>query len=94
MKRALITGVTGQDGSYLAELLLEKGWPRSTASVRRSKHVQHGAASIASTRTRISPITRLRLLAGDLDDAKNLNRALRWTVKPDEIYYLGAQSHV
>jgi GDPmannose 4,6-dehydratase len=91
MKRALITGVTGQDGSYLAELLLAKGY-EVCGLVRRSS---------SFNTERLEPIYqdphvadyRLRLVYGDLDDASSLNRAIR-TVKPDEIYNLGAQSHV
>jgi GDPmannose 4,6-dehydratase len=87
MKKALITGVTGQDGSYLAELLIEKGYE------------VHGVVRRASTmnRVRIDHIFRSsephRLHYGDLTDASSLNRLIR-EVKPDEIYNLGAQSHV
>jgi GDPmannose 4,6-dehydratase len=91
MKRALITGVTGQDGSYLAELLLGREY-EVYGVVRRSS---------SFNTERLDPIYqdphvadyRLRLVYGDLDDASSLNRVLR-TVKPDEIYNLGAQSHV
>jgi GDPmannose 4,6-dehydratase len=91
MKRALITGITGQDGSYLAELLLAKGY-EVTGLVRRSS---------SFNTERLDPIYqdphaanyKLRLVYGDLDDASSLNRVLR-TLKPDEIYNLGAQSHV
>ena len=91
MKRALITGITGQDGSYLAELLLAKGY-EVHGIVRRSS---------SFNTERIDDIYqdphdadyRLRLVYGDLNDATSLNRVLR-TVKPDEIYNLGAQSHV
>jgi GDPmannose 4,6-dehydratase len=90
-KRALITGITGQDGSYLAELLLEKGY-EVYGMVRRS--------SLFNT-DRIDhlyqdphePGTRLRLIYGDLNDSSSLNQILRQT-EPDEIYNLGAQSHV
>jgi GDPmannose 4,6-dehydratase len=90
-KRALITGITGQDGSYLAELLLSKGY-EVYGVIRRSS---------SFNTERLDPIYqdphvadyKLRLVYGDLDDASSLNRALR-TVKPDEIYNLGAQSHV
>jgi GDPmannose 4,6-dehydratase len=90
-KRALITGVTGQDGSYLAELLLAKGY-EVYGIVRR--------ASTFNTE-RLDPIYqdphetdyKLRLLYGDLNDASSLNKLIR-TVRPDEIYNLGAQSHV
>jgi GDPmannose 4,6-dehydratase len=91
MKRALITGVTGQDGSYLAELLLEKGY-EVYGIVRRSS---------SFNTARIDDIYqdphetdyRFKLLYGDLNDASSLNHILR-TVRPDEIYNLGAQSHV
>ena len=91
MKKALITGITGQDGSYLAELLLSKGY-EVYGVIRRSSSFNTG---------RIDPIyqdphmpdVRLRLVYGDLNDASSLNRILR-TVEPDEIYNLGAQSHV
>jgi GDPmannose 4,6-dehydratase len=90
-KRALITGITGQDGSYLAELLLEKGY-EVYGIIRRS--------STFNT-TRLDdiyqdphePDVRMKLVYGDLNDASSLNRVLR-TVRPDEIYNLGAQSHV
>ena len=90
-KIALITGITGQDGSYLAELLLEKGY-----------HV-HGIKRRASslTTTRIDHLyqdphesdPRLVLHYGDLTDSTNLIRIVQ-QVQPDEIYNLGAQSHV
>lgn len=90
-KRALITGITGQDGSYLAELLLSKGYDvygvvrrASSFNTDRLEHIYQ------------DPHTddyRLRLVYGDLNDASSLNRILR-TVEPDEIYNLGAQSHV
>ena len=91
MKRALITGITGQDGSYLAELLLAKGY-EVYGIVRRSSSFNTG---------RIDPIYqdphdpgyRFKLVYGDLNDASSLNHVLR-TVVPDEIYNLGAQSHV
>ena len=85
-KRALITGITGQDGSYLAELLLSKGY-HVFGTIRRS--------SVFNTR-RIDHIInhpRLTTLHGDLCDSSNINRILRKT-RPDEIYNLGAQSHV
>jgi GDPmannose 4,6-dehydratase len=90
-KKALITGITGQDGSYLAELLLSKGY-EVYGIIRRSS---------SFNTARIDPLyqdphmpdVRLRLVYGDLNDASSLNRILR-TVQPDEIYNLGAQSHV
>ena len=91
MKRALITGITGQDGSYLAELLLGKGY-EVYGIIRRSSSFNTG---------RIDPIyqdphvtdAKLRLVYGDLNDASSLNKLIR-TIQPDEIYNLGAQSHV
>ncbi len=90
-KRALITGITGQDGSYLAEFLLAKGY-EVYGMVRRSSSV---------TKTRIDGIyrdphltnTRLLLEYGDLSDGLSLRRLLS-KVQPDEIYNLAAQSHV
>lgn len=90
-KTALITGVTGQDGSYLAEFLLAKGY-RVYGVVRRSSSINtarlDGIYEEPQTRDR-----RLELLYGDLNDASSINRIIR-TVKPDEIYNLAAQSHV
>lgn len=91
MKRALITGITGQDGSYLAELLLQKGY-RVWGIVRRSS---------SFNTARLDPIyqapqvvnRRLELVYGDLNDASSINRVIR-LVKPQEIYNLAAQSHV
>lgn len=83
-KTALITGVTGQDGSYLAELLLEKGY-RVHAIMRRASTFNTG---------RIEHIRdRLVLHYGDLTDGGNIT-SLVHEIKPDEIYNLGAQSHV
>jgi GDPmannose 4,6-dehydratase len=91
MKRALITGITGQDGSYLAELLLKKGYEvhglirrSSSFNTGRINHIYHDPHETG---------VRLLLHYGDLNDASSLNRVLR-EVKPDEIYNLGAQSHV
>ena len=90
-KRALITGITGQDGSYLAELLLEKGY-EVHGVIRRSSsfNTQRIDALYQDPHE-----TNLRLILhyGDLNDASSLNRILR-IVNPDEIYNLGAQSHV
>lgn len=84
MKKALITGITGQDGSYLAELLLEKGY-QVHGIVRR--------ASLINT-DRIDHIyDSITLHYGDLTDSTNLVRIIQ-IVQPDEIYNLGAQSHV
>jgi len=85
--KALITGITGQDGSYLAELLAEKGY-EVHGIVRRSSTVNR--LRIDHMRDAKSPV---HLHYGDLTDASSINRLLR-EVKPDEIYNLGAQSHV
>ena len=91
MKKALITGITGQDGSYLAELLLKKGY-EVYGIIRRSSSFNTGRIDhIYQDPHDQNP--RLRLVFGDLNDASSLNRILR-TVQPDEIYNLGAQSHV
>lgn len=91
MKKALITGITGQDGSYLAELLLSKGY-EVYGVMRRSSSFNTGRIDPIYEDPHV-PDARLRLLFGDLNDASSLNRILR-TVQPDEIYNLGAQSHV
>lgn len=84
MKKALITGITGQDGSYLAELLLQKGY-RVYGMVRRSSVEKFDRiAHIAS---------RLELLQGDLTDQSSLDEAVKIS-QPDEIYNLAAQSFV
>ena len=90
MKRALITGITGQDGSYLAELLLDKGYG-VYGLIRRSS--SFNTARIDHLYKDPHEDSRLHLVYGDLTDASSLNRILR-TVRPDEIYNLGAQSHV
>ena len=91
MKKALITGITGQDGSYLAELLLEKGYEvhgiirrSSSFNTERIDHLY---------RDRQEESARLILHHGDLADGTNLARLLN-EIQPDEIYNLGAQSHV
>ena len=84
MKKALITGITGQDGSYLAELLLEKGY-EVHGIIRRS--------SLINTHRIDGIYDRLSLHYGDLTDSTNLVRVIQ-KVQPDEIYNLGAQSHV
>jgi GDPmannose 4,6-dehydratase len=91
MKRALITGITGQDGSYLAELLLAKGY-EVFGLVRRSSSFNTDRIDHLYRDPHEADV-RLRLIYGDLNDASSLNHTLR-TVKPDEIYNLGAQSHV
>ena len=90
-KRALITGITGQDGSFLAELLLEKGY-EVYGMIRRSSSFNTDRIDHLYQDPH-EPGTRLRLLYGDLNDSSSLNTILR-QVQPDEIYNLGAQSHV
>jgi GDPmannose 4,6-dehydratase len=90
-KKALITGITGQDGSYLAELLLGKGYD-VYGIIRRSSSFNTGRIDKLYRDPHESG-TRLHLIYGDLNDASSLNRILR-TVQPYEIYNLGAQSHV
>jgi GDPmannose 4,6-dehydratase len=90
-KKALITGITGQDGSYLTELLLNKGYQvygiirrASTFNTERIDHLYQDPHIKGRN---------LYLVYGDLNDASSLNKILR-DVQPDEIYNLGAQSHV
>ncbi len=95
MKKALITGITGQDGSYLAELLLNKGY-EVYGIIRRSSSFNTGRIEHLYLDEYIKDMSkkpRLKLLYGDLTDSSNLNRVLEKVV-PDEIYNLGAQSHV
>lgn len=91
MKKALITGITGQDGSYLAEFLLEKEY-EVYGIIRRSSSFNTGRIDPIYDDPHV-PNPRLRLVFGDLNDASSLNRIIR-TIQPDEIYNLGAQSHV
>ena len=91
MKRALITGITGQDGSYLTELLLEKGY-QVYGIVRRSSSFNTDRIDHLYQDPHV-PGARLRMFYGDLNDSSSLNTILRNT-QPDEIYNLGAQSHV
>lgn len=91
MKTALITGITGQDGSYLAEFLLAKGYT-VYGIIRRSSSFNTGRIDHIY-RDPHDPAPQMRLVYGDLNDASSLNRVIR-TVQPDEIYHLGAQSHV
>ena len=91
MIRALITGVTGQDGSYMAELLLDKGYEvhgiirrASTFNTERIDHLYQDPHRVG---------TRLYLHYGDLSDSVNLVKLLH-DLQPEEIYHLGAQSHV
>src|SRR5947209_2712307 len=90
-KRALITGVTGQDGSYMAELLLAKGYEvhgllrrASSFNTDRIDHIYHDVHVAGPA---------LRLHYGDLGDGTSLRRVLE-TVQPHEVYNLAAQSHV
>jgi GDPmannose 4,6-dehydratase len=91
MKRALITGITGQDGSYLAELLLSKGY-EVHGVIRRSSSFNTDRIDHLYRDPHESGV-RLFLHYGDLNDASSINKVLR-DVRPDEIYNLGAQSHV
>ena len=91
MKRALITGITGQDGSYLAELLLSKGYEvhgiirrASTFNTRRLDHIYQDPHS---------PHTSMLLHYGDLSTSDQLTNLI-YNIQPDEVYHLGAQSHV
>jgi GDPmannose 4,6-dehydratase len=90
-KTALITGITGQDGSYLAEFLLTKGY-RVYGIIRRSSSFNTGRIDHIYQDPH-EPDPRLKLVYGDLNDASSLNRIL-CKLQPDEIYNLGAQSHV
>ena len=91
MKKALITGITGQDGSYLAEFLLEKGYEvhgiKRRASLFNTQRIDHIYEDPHVENS------RFRLHYGDLSDSSNLTRILS-EVQPDEVYNLGAQSHV
>jgi len=91
MKKALITGITGQDGSYLAELLLSKGY-EVHGMIRRSSSFNTGRINHIYRDPHEKDV-RLFLHYGDLNDASSINTLLR-NVQPDEIYNLGAQSHV
>jgi len=91
MKKALITGITGQDGSYLAELLLSKGYEvhgiirrSSTFNTKRIDHIYVDPHD---------PNAQLFLHYGDLSDSEQISNII-YNIKPDEVYHLGAQSHV
>ena len=84
MKKALITGITGQDGSYLAELLLEKGY---------EVHGMTRRASLPNTARIEHLMGRITLHDGDLSDSSSIIRIMN-VVRPDEVYNLAAQSHV
>jgi len=91
LKRALITGITGQDGSYLAELLLSKNY-EVHGLIRRASTFNTGRIDHVYTDPHIRG-TRLFLHYGDLSDAGQLTHII-YNIKPDEVYNLGAQSHV
>jgi GDPmannose 4,6-dehydratase len=91
MKKALITGITGQDGSYLLELLLEKGY-EVHGIIRRSSSFNTGRIDHLYNNPKIYG-SRMFLHFGDVTDTSNLNRLLE-KVEPEEIYNLAAQSHV
>jgi len=91
MKRALITGITGQDGSYLAEFLLSKGH-EVHGLIRRASTFNTGRIDHIYTDPHI-PEARLFLHYGDLSDSGQLANLI-YNIQPDEIYHLGAQSHV
>ena len=84
MKHALITGITGQDGSYLAELLLEKGY---------EVHGMTRRASLPNTDRIAHLLDKVKLHDGDLSDSSSIIRIMN-LIRPDEVYNLAAQSHV
>ncbi len=90
MKKALVTGITGQDGSYLAELLLEKGY-EVHGLVRRSSSFNRGRVEHIRQQTKASG--QFQLHYGDMTDSSNLNQVIS-EIQPDEVYNLAAQSHV
>ena len=90
-KKALITGITGQDGAYLAELLLKKGY-EVYGIIRRSSSFNTGRIDHIYQDPHEDDV-RLKLVFGDLGDASSINRVMK-TTRPDEVYNLGAQSHV
>jgi len=95
-KTALITGITGQDGSYLAELLLEKGYQvhgiKRRASSFNTSRIDHLYQDPHHTGQHVQPPS-LTLHYGDLTDSTNLIRIIE-QVQPDEVYNHGAQTHV
>lgn len=91
MKKALISGITGQDGSYLAELLLSKGY-EVHGIIRRSSSFNTGRLEDIYQDPHL-PNRSLQLHYGDLTDGSVLNQLLK-TIRPEEVYHLGAQSHV
>ena len=90
MKKAFITGITGQDGSYLSELLLEKGY-EVHGLVRRSSFFNRGR--IEDIRQKTKKSGQFQLYYGDMTDSSSLNKLIA-TIQPDEVYNLAAQSHV
>ena len=90
-KKALITGITGQDGSYLAEFLLFKGY-EVHGIIRRASTFNTGRIDHIYQDPHV-PDARLFLHLGDLSDGEQVNNVI-YNIKPDEIYHLGAQSHV
>jgi GDPmannose 4,6-dehydratase len=91
MKKALITGITGQDGSYLAELLLSKGY-EVHGIIRRASTFNTGRIDHIYVDPH-DPNARLILHYGDLSDSEQISNII-FNIKPDEVYHLGAQSHV
>jgi len=91
MKKAFITGITGQDGSYLAEMLIEKGY-LVHGMIRRSSSFNTGRIDHLYKDPHVNN-RKMILYYGDLTDSSNLNRLIE-KIEPDEIYNLGAQSHV
>ena len=91
MKRALITGVTGQDGAYLSELLLQKGYEvhgiKRRSSLFNTERIDHLYEDMHQKNV------KFKLHYGDLTDSANIIRIIQ-EVQPDEIYNLGAMSHV
>jgi GDPmannose 4,6-dehydratase len=90
-KRALVTDITGQDGSYLAELLLSNGY-EVIGTIRRSSSFNTSRIDHIYQDPQDEDV-RLRLVYGDLSDASSLNQLVK-SIRPDETYNLGAQSHV
>jgi GDPmannose 4,6-dehydratase len=91
MRKALVTGITGQDGSYLAELLLQKGY-EVHGIIRRSSSFNTDRIEHIFQDSHL-PHRQLHLHYGDLSDASLINRLMR-TIRPEEVYHLAAQSHV
>ena len=88
MKTALISGITGQDGYFLSQLLLEKGYDVH-GIIRRNRSMSKGNLSLLDKQV----LDRIKIHYGDLTDANFLSKLLK-TVKPDELYHLAAQSFV